>query len=80
MSKLVIKFFRRGVLKSPIFHIVVVRNVGQSKKGFFLEKLGYYDPMFFKSGRKVLIINFFKLGVWLNRGALLHKTVRRRIA
>lgn len=59
MSKIIIKFLRKGIYRSFIFHIVVC-NV-KAKKGYFIEKLGYWSPLSFVNGEKELVINFMKL-------------------
>jgi ribosomal protein S16 len=62
--KIVIKFYRKGIVYSPIYDIIVC--VSSNKKvstWYFLEKLGYYNPIFRKTGRKEFFINFYRLGI-----------------
>jgi ribosomal protein S16 len=80
MSKIVIKFLRDGIFKFPIFYIVVMaKRNGKKSRNFFLEKLGYYNPLYFKTLSKELVLNYFRLGFWLNRGAVLSSSVKKKI-
>jgi len=60
MSKIVIKFFRKGIYRSYIFHIVVYDKT--TKRGYFLERLGYYNPKSLVTGRKEFVLDFMRLG------------------
>lgn len=76
MSKLIIKFYFKGTKYFPIYDIVVM-SIGNKVKGKFVEKLGYFMPLSYKVGNKEFVIDFFKLGYWLNRGAKLQKSVSK---
>jgi len=63
MSKIVIRFCRKGKFFSSNLDIVVY---GYSKRKLsnknFIEKLGYYNALVKGKGKKELVINFHRLG------------------
>jgi len=67
-----IRLQRMGAVKNPHYR-VVVSDSKKTRKGGFIEIVGYYNPM-----REPAIINMKKdrIEEWVRRGARLSSTVR----
>ena len=63
--------FSRGGKKHQSFFRIVVNDIRRSpKSGYFLEKLGYYNPI-----TKEKSINQERVNYWISKGAKLSDTV-----
>jgi ribosomal protein S16 len=71
MKRFVIRLRRISVIKDSIFEIVVMMSCSR-RNGFLCDKIGIYSP---KRHDYFFYINSFKLGRWLNRGALIRPSV-----
>ncbi|QJC31825.1 30S ribosomal protein S16 [Enterobacteriaceae endosymbiont of Donacia tomentosa] len=67
-----IRLARKGIKKKPFYHIVVTDS-RNSRDGRFIERLGYFDPIF-KEKTKIKI-NKERVNFWLAKGALISKRV-----
>lgn len=73
-SNLIIRLRRVGRIHYAVYHIVVI-NKYRKNRGCFVEKVGFYNP---NRNEKTLYINLERIGFWLNNGAILHSTVKKR--
>ena len=71
MRKFCIRLTRKGNKKYPVYFIVVTFRDLRAQSYFF-EKIGYYNP---NKGENVFFIDSFRLGCWLNKGAIINKSV-----
>ena len=76
MKRFVIRLRRVGIIKNPIFEIVVMMSSSR-RNGFLFDKIGVYSP---KCNDYFFYIDSFKLGRWLNRGALIRFSVVRLLS
>lgn len=68
----IIRFRIKGNKFNHLFDIVVCQKKKRSR-GFFFDKIGFFNPQ----NVRFFWINFKKLGYWLNKGAILHPTVKK---
>lgn len=68
-----IKLQKKKKLGSSLYYIIVRYKYKKKSKNFIFEILGYLN---FKRP-KLLGINLMRLGYWLNKGAILNKTVKK---
>ncbi|QJC36679.1 30S ribosomal protein S16 [Enterobacteriaceae endosymbiont of Donacia simplex] len=71
-----IRLSRKGTKKKPFYQIVVTDS-RNSRDGYFIEKLGYFNPLGLKKNikKKILKINKDRINFWLSKGAVLSKRV-----
>jgi ribosomal protein S16 len=67
----IIKFWNKGKKNYPIYELLL--SYKNHNKGFYIEKLGFFNPNF---KEKLFFINTYRLAFWLNKGALINKTVK----
>jgi ribosomal protein S16 len=72
MNEKIIRFRRKGSFYLPMYDIIVCFR-SKRARGNFIERIGFFHPI----GEKFFFINGQRLGIWLNRGAKLHPTVRK---
>ena len=65
-----IRFTRTGKKHQSFFRIIVNDIRRPVKSGYFLEKLGYYDPITKKKS-----LNKERINYWISRGAKLSNTI-----
>ena len=65
-----IRFVRIGKKHQSFFRIVINDTRRSVKSGYFLEKLGYYDPV-----TKEKSLNKERINYWIHKGAKLSDTV-----
>lgn len=75
IRKFIIRLRRVGKKNSPVFQIVVM-NKSNRNRGKYLEKLGYYTLNRYEA---TFFINMERVGYWLNIGALMHSSVKKRL-
>jgi len=73
MRRKIIKFKKKFKVNSSIYYITVGYKCKKKSKNFFFENLGVLN---FKHSR-LMVINYMRLGYWLNRGAILNKNVKK---
>jgi len=73
MRTKIIRLKRRGAIRAPFFEIVVTFKNRRSNGSGLEEKLGYIN---FTNSNRIIIINCERLGVLLNKGVVLHKSVK----
>lgn len=59
----------RGGKKSKPFYRVVVADQRFPRDGRFIERLGYYNPVFNRAGDQVIEIDLDRLDHWISNGA-----------
>lgn len=59
----------RGGKKSKPFYRVVVADQRFPRDGRFIERLGYYNPVFNKAGDQVIEIDLARIDHWIKQGA-----------
>ena len=74
LKKIVIRFKRRGKLKNFNYDIIVVNLGKKQSTSDYIEKLGHYDP---RKTEKIFFIKVHRLAYWINKGAYIHKTVKK---
>ncbi len=74
-NEIIIRFKRKAGSFFPFYDIVVIKKATR-EKGAFIEKLGFFNPSFFEN---CFIMDLSRLGYWLNFGAKLHVTVKKRL-
>lgn len=72
----IIRLQRMGSVKNPHYRVVVADSK-KTRKGGFIEIVGYYNPM-----KEPVVINMQKdkIEEWVRRGARLSDTVRNLLA
>ena len=75
IRKFIIRLRRVGKKNAPVFQIVVI-NKSKRNRGKYVEKLGYYT---LNRHEATLFINMARVGYWLNIGALMHSSVKKRM-
>jgi len=73
MRTKIIRLRRRGTINSPFFEIVVTFKDRRANGSGLIEKLGYIN---FTNSNRIIFINCVRLGVLLNHGVRLHKSVK----
>lgn len=74
-NRLIIRLKRKGCIRRPFFEIVLMKQKS-NRNSTVIEKLGFIDPQF---ETKYFTINSQRLAFWLNRGAVVHDTVKKHI-
>jgi len=59
----------RGGKKSKPFYRVVVADQRFPRDGRFIERLGYYNPVFNREGDQVIEIDLERFDHWVKQGA-----------
>ncbi len=59
----------RGGKKSKPFYRVVVADQRFPRDGRFIERLGYYNPVFNREGDQVIEIDLERFDHWIKQGA-----------
>lgn len=72
----VIRLRPRGAKKYQVFDVVVISKL-KNKRGSALERIGFYNP---NATERQFFIDFYRLLFWLNKGALLNYTVKKKLA
>jgi ribosomal protein S16 len=72
MRTKIIRLRRKGARRTVFFEIIVTFKNRRANGSGLLEKLGYIDIT-----GSVIVINGLRLGFLLNKGVVLHKTVKR---
>lgn len=75
IRKFVIRLRRVGRKYSPVFQIVVM-NRSSRNRGKYIEKLGYYTLNRYEA---TFFINMERIGYWLNLGALMQSSIKKRM-
>jgi ribosomal protein S16 len=75
MNTKIIRLKPKGRLYLHKFDLVVCYKHKRSR-GDSLEKIGFFNP----SGKRAFLVNLQRLGYWMNRGAIIHSNVRKRLA
>lgn len=75
-NKLVVRLKRKGCNGYPLYEIVLMKQKSR-RDSIILEKLGFINPQF---NARVFIINSQRLAFWLNRGVIVHNTVKKYIS
>ncbi|QJC37084.1 30S ribosomal protein S16 [Enterobacteriaceae endosymbiont of Donacia vulgaris] len=75
-----IRLSRKGIKKKPFYQIVVTDS-RNSRDGYFIEKLGYFNPLGLHKNikKKILKFNRDRINFWLSKGAVLSKRVNSLI-
>ncbi|QJC34274.1 30S ribosomal protein S16 [Enterobacteriaceae endosymbiont of Donacia cinerea] len=75
-----IRLSRKGIKKKPFYQIIVTDS-RNSRDGYFIEKLGYFNPLSLQknSKKKILKFNKERINFWLSKGAVLSKRVNSLI-
>jgi len=73
MRTKIIRLRRRGAINAPFFEIIVTFKDRRSNGSGLVEKLGYIN---FTNSNRIIFINCERLGVLLNQGVILHKSVK----
>lgn len=76
MSFNVIRLKPRGSRKYPVFDIIVISKL-KKRRGTALEKIGFYNP---NATEGQFFIDFYRLVFWLNKGAWLNYSVKKKLA
>lgn len=72
-KKTVIRLRKKGILRYPLYEIVVTYNTSKNK-GLALEKIGFLNPQL---GVKSFRINTYRLSYWLLKGAFVNYSVKK---
>ena len=59
----------RGGKKSKPFYRVVVADQRFPRDGRFIERLGYYNPVFNREGDQVIEVDLERFDHWIKQGA-----------
>jgi ribosomal protein S16 len=73
MRTKIIRLRRRGAIRAPFFEIIVTFKDRRSNGSGLEEKLGYIN---FTNSNRIIVINCERLGILLNKGVILHKSVK----
>ncbi|MBK4765251.1 MAG: 30S ribosomal protein S16 [Pantoea sp. Brub] len=73
----VIRLARHGVKKRP-FYQVVVTDKRNARNGLFIEKVGYYNPMYNKNMNN-LYLDLKRITYWVTKGAKISDRVNTLI-
>ena len=67
----IIKFWNRGKKHYPIYEILL--SFKNNNKGYYIEKLGYFNPNLKK---QLFFINIYRFAYWLNKGININKSIK----
>lgn len=74
-NKLIVRLKRKGNLHNSLYEVVLMKQ-NSRRGGFVIERLGFFNPQFTE---RVFFINSYRLAYWLNRGVIVHSTVKKYI-
>jgi len=75
-NKLTVRLKRKGCIRYPLYEVVLMKEDSR-RDGFIVERLGFFNPHF---DSRLFIIDSKRLAHWLNKGAVVHATVKKYIA
>ncbi|ARC54458.1 30S ribosomal protein S16 [Candidatus Riesia pediculicola] len=71
----IVKLARFGKKKSP-FYKIVVTDRKYVRNGCFIEKIGFFDPIFSPKKKNFLQIKMDRLQYWKDQGAIFSEKVK----
>lgn len=74
-NKLVIRLRRKGCINYSLYEVVLMKQ-NSRRDGLVIERLGFINPQF---NERIFFINSLRLSYWLNRGVIVHPTVKKYI-
>lgn len=74
-NKLIIRLKRKGCVNYSLYEVVLMKQDSR-RDGSVIERLGFINPQF---NERIFFINSLRLAYWLNRGVIVHSTVKKYI-